>query len=188
LPKADIAREVTLVHSVAAILDRQRPPRHTAPCDRHTTNGNRIDLQKGSHIRSRCLIWSLLRGHITTRNVHIELPIFHQDDKNRVHCREFACGSSRSSNLQSGTIDTPALLSSSRRFKPQVLLVFRGRSQKLLYFLAFPRRTLSYPADAKVVAMPALRIVQGGEAAFGRHYIDSNSCIWSGAANVPMLD
>jgi len=76
----------------------------------------------------------------------------------------------------------------SRRFKPEVLLVFRGRSQKLLYFLAFPRRTLSYPADVKVVAMPALRIVQGGEAAFGRHYIDSNSCIWSGAANVPMLD
>jgi hypothetical protein len=50
------------------------------------------------------------------------------------------------------------------------------------------RRTLSYPADVKVVAMAALRIVQGGEAAFGRHYIDSNSCIWSGAANVPMLD
>ena len=38
------------------------------------------------------------------------------------------------------------------------------------------------------VATPALRLVQGGEAAFASYHLDSDYCEWSGAGNVPMLD
>lgn len=59
---------------------------------------------------------------------------------------------------------------------------------KVSLLFSLPRRTLSYPADVKAVATPALRLVQGGEAAFASYHLDSDYCEWSGAGNVPMLD